>query len=684
MRPRLLAVTALLSTVAILALAQLTLLTPRAALADGETFTVNSDGDDLDDAYDCVCQTGGAVCTLRAAIQAANYCSGPQKIIFSGAMWITPTTALPAITGDGTVIDASDHWTTVGPYEIPGVVLDGNNGSFSGLRTKGGDDCAIYGLQIMRFGEHGVYVYGGSTDNKIGETGLHQRNVISRNGDNGVRIEGTASQRNVVKGNYVGTNPTGVAGLWDGVLDWGNAHHGVSVWDGSGNKIWENLIADNGWSGATMDNVPSGQIVSNQIGMDLNGDPLGNSYYGVHLGNGALLVELYSNEIAFNSRGVHIGGASHATLLIDTIYSNTASLMTPPRGGGIFVTDSGSHATVRFADILSNTADYGGGIAVENGATLELTDSTIRGNLAQAGPGEDVAGGGVYAQQASVDLEDNEVVGNSAIELSHSAGVRGGGICLYQVTSSSVRGNEVRDNVVAGNHGGGGGIFLGYGADVTVTHNAMVGNSSSTYSEDGSAVHINDSSTASQAIVDANWVAYNPGSAYAAVYVYASDHVTLTNNVIVRNSHSGVRVGNSTDISAINNTIAYNTGEGIVVDDSNLTLFNTILAFNSGYGLELLGTTWYLLPQTNDAWGNGLGACNKHGVPWHVQADPLFFDGASDVYSLLPGSPCMDAGDSYKAPSNSFNGLPRPQGADYDIGAYEMGFTYLPLAMKRF
>jgi parallel beta-helix repeat protein len=681
MRARLLAVTALLLSLAILALAQLALLTPTAALAGGETFPVNSDGDDYDAGPDCICMTGGGVCTLRAAIEEANNCSGPQKIIFTSAMSITPTTALPAITGDGTIIDASDQWTTFGPYEVPGVVLDGNNGSFSGLAINGAHDCAIYGLQIMRFGHHGVYVYGGSTDNKVGETGLHQRNVISRNGANGVRIEDVASQRNVVKGNYVGTNPSGVAGLWDGVPDWGNAHHGVSVWDASGNKIRENLIADNGWSGATMDNVPDGQIVSNQIGMDLNGDPLPNSYYGVHLGNGALMVELYNNEIAFNARGVHVEGGSHATLLIDTIYSNTASLMTPPHGGGILVT-GGSHATVRYADIYSNTADYGGGIAVENGATLDVDNSTIRQNLAQGDPGDTVAGGGVYVYQASVELLDNEVAGNSA---TGSSVASGGGIYLSHATSSSVIGNEVRDNVVEGNHGGGGGIYVGPDSQVMVGENVMVGNSSDTAGASGSALHINNGSTASPSIIDANWIAYNPGSAHSAVYVIASSYVTLTNNVIVRNSHDGIELKLSTShISAINNTVAYNTGDGIVLDESDLTLYSTILAFNTEYGLRVVPDDWTVFAHRNDAWGNVMGACSESWVAWYMEEDPMFFDAGVDLYALLPGSPCMDGTDYAKAPSNSFNGLPRPQGANYDIGAYEMGFTYLPLSMKCF
>jgi hypothetical protein len=685
MRARLLAVGAVLLALVILALAQLVLTTPRAARAGGETFTVNSDLDASDASPNCTCLTSGGKCTLRAAIEEANACSGAQKILFSAAWHITPTTALPPITGDQTVVDGSDHWTTAGAYEVPGVVLTGEGGGFNGLVLSGTHQSAIYGLEIIRFGANGVYLCDGSTENKIGNTGSHQRNVISRNGANGVRIEGIASQRNVVKGNYVGTSPAGVAGWWDGVLDWGNGEHGVSVWDGADNEIRENLIADNVWSGATMDNVTSGQIVLNHIGMDVNGDPLGNGFYGVHLGNGAH-AELYGNQIAFNSRGVYVVGASHATLLIDTIYSNTATIRTPPHGGGIFLTGSGAHATVRFAHVLSNTADFGGGIAVEDGATLDLTDSTIRGNRAQGAPGDAVGGGGIYAYQASVDVEYNEITGNSAIEPGHIAGARGGGACLDDVDWASVLGNEVLDNVVDGNSGGGGGIYVWYGADVTLARNVMVGNDSAIPSADASALHINNDPATSHTAIDANWIAYNPGSADAAVYIYTSAHVTVTNNVIVRNSHAGLKVA-ATDPDptlrpVVNNTIAFNEGDGLIVEYASLQLYNTILAFNEGFGFNCHYACGYMR-NGNDVWGNISGPDNVF-MSWPLQQDPLFVDSSADLYSLLAGSPCIDEGNALLAPPTSYNGMPRPQGAGPDIGAYEMGFTYLPLVMRNY
>jgi len=109
-----------------LMLGLLALAGPPAARAADEIFTVNSAGDDPDaNPGNCQCRTSGGVCTLRAAIQEANACSGRQTIRFNSPMQISPGTALPTITGDGTVIDGSDQWQVVGGYEVPGVVLNG-------------------------------------------------------------------------------------------------------------------------------------------------------------------------------------------------------------------------------------------------------------------------------------------------------------------------------------------------------------------------------------------------------------------------------------------------------------------------------------------------------------------------------------------------------------------------------
>jgi uncharacterized repeat protein (TIGR01451 family) len=49
--------------------------------------------------------------------------------------------------------------------------------------------------------------------------------------------------------------------------------------------------------------------------------------------------------------------------------------------------------------------------------------------------------------------------------------------------------------------------------------------------------------------------------------------------------------------------------------------------------------------------------------------------GATPTHALLPGSPAIDKGDDTSCPTTDQRGLPRPQGAACDIGAYEFGAT---------
>ena len=55
----------------------------------------------------------------------------------------------------------------------------------------------------------------------------------------------------------------------------------------------------------------------------------------------------------------------------------------------------------------------------------------------------------------------------------------------------------------------------------------------------------------------------------------------------------------------------------------------------------------------------------------NIARDPLFVDAESGNWQLLPDSPCIDAGYPVDKPDVDIAGVPRPQGAAIDIGAYE-------------
>ena len=59
--------------------------------------------------------------------------------------------------------------------------------------------------------------------------------------------------------------------------------------------------------------------------------------------------------------------------------------------------------------------------------------------------------------------------------------------------------------------------------------------------------------------------------------------------------------------------------------------------------------------------------------------DPMLADPGSGDFHLLPGSCCIDTGNPLNAPSEDFEGDPRPSGSNYDIGADEYMTPRVPV-----
>ena len=205
---------------------------------------------------------------------------------------------------------------------------------------------------------NGVYVSGGNT-NTIGGTTAADRNVIAGN-TVGVRLD---SMGNVVKGNYIGTDRTGLAALanTEGVAVFGfsNTIGGTTAFD-------TNTISGNTQSGVLLGGGGTNTVQRNFLGVSFDGGTAVPNANGVIVqtfsdGN-AIGTPGNGNTIAENTGGgIQIQNAVDTTVESNTIVANG--------GDGIFANTGTDNAT--FA---------GNSMADNGGLGIDLAPNGLTGN----------------------------------------------------------------------------------------------------------------------------------------------------------------------------------------------------------------------------------------------------------------------------------------------------------------
>jgi hypothetical protein len=177
-------------------------------------------------------------------------------------------------------------------------------------------------------------------------------------------------------------------------------------------------------------------------------------------------------------------------------------------------------------------------------------------------------------------------------------------------------------------------------------------------------------------------VAGNGGEAQFDIVASGATPVGITNCVIVRNRSMGIRLNVSTALNvsvshctiADNETTATKVGGGVYFNTANNRITDSIVHGNLNFGvpadITLAGTapapTRCCFGEADEEDGNG-----------NIASDPLFADPAARDYTLLPSSPCIDAGAVAGPPALDFVGVARPIDGDGDgvavgdMGAYE-------------
>jgi titin len=559
-------------------------------------------------------------CTLRAAITEANKSNGDTidfHILGGAPHTITLTGALPAVTAP-TVIDGTSQPDYSG---TPNVEVTGVNAGagVSGLVLQSGGN-TIRGLVLNRFDQYGISIQGGSrnviagnyigTDvfgiqqmgngaggigisdsgnNTIGGTNPQDRNLISGNGAVMSNVRGIILTGTGSAGNRILGNFIGTDRAGSGPL--GNASDGIAIEEGSNNLVEGNVISGNGFGGLFIYEASGNVVRGNYIGTDVTGSqPLGNAAIGV-------AVQDAPNNV--------IGGT-------DAAGRNVISVNGPAgvSVSGILGLSTGNVVEGNYIGTNKDgTAALGG---QDYGVWLEASSNTFGGT--SAGAGNLLSGNGF----AGLVLDDyggptngNTVQGNFiGTDRSGTTALGNGqyGVYVFGACSGNLIGGNTAAarNVISGNNADG--VYLeGSGA----TQNRIAGNFIGT-DRTGTQPLGNGGAGVTLLNAPGNIVGgtgpeeHNVISANGRIGVFLQGDGT-TNNLVLNNrigtdvtgtaplgnGSEGVYIhlGASANMIGQANTIAFNGDDGVLADSGigNGILGNSIV-HNGNLGIELTGS----------------------------------------------------------------------------------------------
>lgn len=275
---------------------------------------------------------------------------------------VGPGNIISANKGIGVLIRSSDN---VVKGNFIGTSIDGGSSSNSNATTTG---LANAGANVLI--ENG-------TGNLIGGATTADRNVIAYGGSSGfgnrqaIRIapgSGFATSGNTVRGNYIGLNAAGNAGLISSFGSVAVTSYGVYVEASSGNTVSGNVIAHVG-IGINLFNGSNNNTVSNNlVGTKANGstaaaDKLPLQYDGIRMLN------------------IGASGSSGNTISGNLVANAGAGSISFDLHHGITVVGATStNNTLTGNTLVNNGATVGNGIRVDAATGVKISQSTTTGN----------------------------------------------------------------------------------------------------------------------------------------------------------------------------------------------------------------------------------------------------------------------------------------------------------------
>ena len=452
--------------------------------------------------------------------------------------------------GDGILVTSEAHNNIIGgTTAATRNVISGN--TTNGVEIEGqtttdnfvegnyiGTDAA--GTAGLGNGNDGIFLSAGG--NTIGGSGVGAGNVISSNGttysatgDDGIEITGVAgvggyiSANNLVEGNFIGTDKTGMHAL-------GNTGSGIRFDDnasgniiGGGTASATGVITPGVGSLLGFSNAYVGNLIS------------GNQLEGVYLDLTLTAGPANNNFIEGNYIGIAIDG--------QTALANLNGIMDD---GGAFDNTIGGTAKGTGNVISGNSQD---GVSFLDPSGLGTTGNVVEGNYI----GTDATGSFAVANTYGVGITSgaygNTIGGTSPQARNVISGNSESGVYIAAVTSF----NDTTDNLVEGNYIGinaAGNAALGnvFGVDITggVADDTVAGNVIS-----GNTIGVALESSSTGNVIEGNFIGTNPGGTAAIGNTFGVD---------IQSGANKNTVGGTT--AAARNIISGNTAQGMQIGDS--------------------------------------------------------------------------------------------------------------------
>ena len=458
---------------------------------------------------------------------------------------------------------------------ISGVNASGNKieGNFVGLNSAG--------TSAIGNGQYGV-VLRDAPNNTVGGT-AGAGNVISGNLIHGIGILDPNASGNVVIGNRIGTDRTGM-------VDVGNARAGVSIWKAPGNRVGgltageRNIISGNDLFGVRIAAaLASGNVVQgNYIGTNISGtSALPNSNTGVHLANAQNSTIGGSTA---GARNVISGNGNHGVVLtgagvlgndVDGNYIGTDVTGTVALGNanvGVRI-GAGAHDNMIGENgqnvISANGSD---GVLLADAGTR---NNTVSNNLIGTDRTGTVDLGNASSGVSIVGADTNTIGGTANL-------ISGNDLFGVVISGGTATGNKVQGNAI--------------GTDITGTLD--LGNASTGVFVSAPGNTIGGTALGEGNLISGNdFVGVRINGALATGNKVQGNAIGTQNDQVspLGNTGQGVRIDNAMNneiggtASGAGNVIAYQTGQGVAIvgtSTGNAIQRNSMFA-NSGLGIDL-------------------------------------------------------------------------------------------------